>query len=479
MEPPPAFCTHLCRELYYNSIDEAVQTMKISAQVKPSRNSSAAVTRAVQPLLQLKHFTISGLFGASAIKDIAFPVLSEEPSTPSIVILHGRNGVGKTTILRMLEGLLRLDFNVFRQVPFETCSLSFDSDACIEVRSHKKGQALLHLEVVYRAMRVILHPQQPGPALETDSPKVDVFRQNYFKETANITFDFIDTERLHHPLSPETQFEGDATIAQIIGRQVRQVVLHRQDINPKARAPIDQAQSLAARVRRFIREAQVNYRAFFSTTEPDLFPRIIERLTASEQPVYATSQLRQRLEQIHLQEKRTQRFGLEPDRWDFDQLLAQLKALSQRPALQRQQALTVLGSYVEQLESRAAERALVADRLLIFERLMKEFFGDKSVFVDPEQGFVIQTGSGESLEERQLSSGEFHLLFLMVAALVTKRRGTVIAIDEPEMSMHLSWQRKLVPALVECASKAEPLFIFATHSPDLAASFPGAMKELT
>jgi predicted ATPase len=222
----------------------------------------------------------------------------------------------------------------------------------------------------------------------------------------------------------------------------------------------------------------VNYRPFFSTTEPDLFPRIIERLTSSEQPVYEIFQMRTRLKRIHLQDEQTERFGLEPDRWDFDQLMAQLKALSRRTPAQRQQALTVLGSYVEQLESRAAERALVADRLLIFERLMKEFFGDKSVLVDPQRGFVIQTSTGESLEEQQLSSGEFHLLFLMVAALVTKRRGTVIAIDEPEMSMHLSWQRKLVPALVECASRAEPLFIFATHSPDLAASFPNAMKEL-
>lgn len=66
----------------------------------------------------------------------------------------------------------------------------------------------------------------------------------------------------------------------------------------------------------------------------------------------------------------------------------------------------------------------------------------------------------------------------MVAALVTRRRGTVIAIDEPEMSMHIAWQRRLVPALVECASGAEPLFIFATHSPDVASSFPQALVEL-
>lgn len=159
-------------------------------------------------------------------------------------------------------------------------------------------------------------------------------------------------------------------------------------------------------------------------------------------------------------------------------MMAQLRALAQRSGEGQQQALTVLGSYVEQLESRAAERALVADRLVTFERLMKEFLGDKSIAIDPRVGIQIRAQSGEPLEERQLSSGELHLLFLMVSALVTRRRGTVIAIDEPEMSMHIAWQRRLIPALVECASKAEPLFILATHSPDLVASFPDAMIEL-
>ena len=138
----------------------------------------------------------------------------------------------------------------------------------------------------------------------------------------------------------------------------------------------------------------------------------------------------------------------------------------------------MLGSYVELLESRAAERALVADRLRTFERHMSEFFGDKTVSIDPREGICIRTESGDTLAEHQLSSGEFHFLFLMVAALVTRQRGTVIAIDEPEMSMHIAWQPKLIEALVDCASNAHPLFIFATHSPDLAASYPDAMIEL-
>lgn len=186
--------------------------------------------------------------------------------------------------------------------------------------------------------------------------------------------------------------------------------------------------------------------------------------------------LRDRFDAVYTRDKMNERFGLEPDRWDHDQMMAVLENLSKQK--ESQHALTVLGAYIEQLESRSSQRALVADRLRTFERLMTGFFGDKVVTMDPKRGLIIKSDSGDMLEEGQLSSGEFHLLLLMVAALVTKRRGTVIAIDEPEMSMHIAWQRKLIPALVECASKANPLFILATHSPDLAASYSQAMVEL-
>ena len=52
----------------------------------------------------------------------------------------------------------------------------------------------------------------------------------------------------------------------------------------------------------------------------------------------------------------------------------------------------------------------------------------------------------------------------------------MIAIDEPEMSMHISWQNKLVKALLKISSKANPQFIFATHSPDIAANYNNSFK---
>src|SRR5260370_11340597 len=106
--------------------------------------------------MQLKEFRISGLFD-ELHHTIQFPIPKEEDSTPSLVILHGRNGVGKTTILRMLDGLLRLDFDEFRQIPFETCSLDFDTGEKLEVKA-VRDKRLSAIQVQYVDKAALLHP---------------------------------------------------------------------------------------------------------------------------------------------------------------------------------------------------------------------------------------------------------------------------------------------------------------------------------
>ena len=59
------------------------------------------------PAMQLKTFKIEGLFDIRN-HSVTFPIQIEGNIRPAVVILHGLNGVGKTTMLRMLDGLLRL-----------------------------------------------------------------------------------------------------------------------------------------------------------------------------------------------------------------------------------------------------------------------------------------------------------------------------------------------------------------------------------
>jgi energy-coupling factor transporter ATP-binding protein EcfA2 len=418
--------------------------------------------------MQLSRFEVNGLFGCHK-HVITFAKPNLEAPSPSLIILHGRNGVGKTTILRMISGLLSLDFNIFRKVPFAHCELRFDTDDLIVVQA-EGAEPIQGLNVSFSDLSVQLHPGKPGAIGEDQVPQVEQFRERFFAATENLNFDFIDTARimgLLHPQDEMVEFVFSPEQMVTSSSEVR-IMRSLKGKNPKARLP-DKQIDLAAKVQKFIQEAQINYRRFFATDDPDLFPKIINRLTSDKPKRANGEELLNRLQKIRKEDADSIRFGLEPDHWDYDQLAVFLQEKRSEPGIDY--ALTVLSAYVEALESRAAERQLVARRLRTFESLIADFFEDKKVLINPKQGFEIVTSTDKRLREDQLSSGEYHLLYLMVCALVTQRRGTVIAIDEPEMSMHLSWQRKLIGALIECASNAEPQFIFATHSPDIAAEY--------
>lgn len=434
---------------------------------------SAGVRSTASGDMQLNRFEVRGLFDEWD-HAIAFPTPLEDSPGPSLVILHGPNGVGKTTILRMIDGLMRLDFNPFRRVPFKYCKLFFTTGQSIEVEP-KNNDELERLIVRFDGHEVELHPKTPGALSPEGRPAVEAFRQLFFQATDSLDFELIETTRILGTLNWMDDEDSDFLASLPSDERDYYLNRRRRIANPKARVS-ERTGDLASRVQRFVREAQVNYRQFFATTEPDLFPRILQRLTESQPGQVRAEDLLKRLRRIREQDQHARTLGLATEQWDYEQLARFLE--EQTDSADITHALTVLSAYVETLESGAAERELLARRLRTFERLMSGFLEDKEVAIRPRQGFAIITNRGEELNETQLSSGEYHLLYLMVSALVTQRRGTVIAIDEPEMSMHIKWQRRLISALMECASNAEPQFILATHSPDIAAEFPDEMVML-
>lgn len=66
---------------------------------------------------------------------------------------------------------------------------------------------------------------------------------------------------------------------------------------------------------------------------------------------------------------------------------------------------------------------------------------------------------------RQLSSGEKQLLIILIHCLVVGGVENIVFWDEPEISLHIDWQRVLIRKARELNPKGQ--FIIATHSPSL------------
>ena len=371
--------------------------------------------------MQLAEFEVLGLFGRYDHR-IKFPVSKAGESRPSLVILHGPNGVGKTTILKMIDGCMQLDFDVFRENPFKSASLKFNDGKSIQVTPTLKGKRKSSLEISFEKHAVSLHPTHSGAINDSDSAKVERFRDDFLKTRSSLTFEFVDAARIVRQRPPQ-----DVDVSEMRTWQEHMILRERQALSSKVILPQDRSLTLAEKVGRFINVAQVNHRRFFASSGTDLFAQILEKLTGKTDSKLEVQALLERLKHVEKQDRHFKEFGIEVDNWNLQSIQGQMKNVANSPA--KDQAVVALGAFVEMLESRTAERSLLANRLEIFTKVIGDFFHDKTVGVSPRSGLVIKTKPPEkrTLKEHQLSTGEYHLLYLMVAALVTQRRGSQLS----------------------------------------------------
>jgi energy-coupling factor transporter ATP-binding protein EcfA2 len=128
---------------------------------------------------------------------------------------------------------------------------------------------------------------------------------------------------------------------------------------------------------------------------------------------------------------------------------------------------SVLEPYLEGIEAKLNALADIEARTRVFVESVNSFLVFKRVHYSMRDGLRMLAKDGSGLPFRALSSGERHLLLLFCNTLVALDNPSVMLVDEPEISLNVKWQRRLVGALVECSKGSPVQFIMASHSMEL------------
>lgn len=76
-----------------------------------------------------------------------------------------------------------------------------------------------------------------------------------------------------------------------------------------------------------------------------------------------------------------------------------------------------------------------------------------------------------------LSSGEKQLFILLSEALLQREKPYLFIADEPELSLHIGWQKRLLGEILKMNPNAQ--IIVATHSPEIAGKFPNNVINMS
>ena len=102
---------------------------------------------------------------------------------------------------------------------------------------------------------------------------------------------------------------------------------------------------------------------------------------------------------------------------------------------------------------------------LLFE-IVNSMFAEtgKSVSISKDSELVFNQ-NGTVLKVDDLSSGERQLLLLLVSVFLQDNQPSILLADEPEVSLHISWQQVLIDNLRRLNPNCQ--LIIATHSPSI------------
>jgi hypothetical protein len=125
---------------------------------------------------------------------------------------------------------------------------------------------------------------------------------------------------------------------------------------------------------------------------------------------------------------------------------------------------SVLTPYLESVEKKLDAMEGLQRQINALVVLVNSFYTRKHLSYEIHEGFRIVTDDGKPIQPHMLSSGERHLLLLFCNTIQALDKPSIFMIDEPEISLNIKWQRRLLPALRECAGQNPVQYLFATHS---------------
>jgi predicted ATPase len=88
----------------------------------------------------------------------------------------------------------------------------------------------------------------------------------------------------------------------------------------------------------------------------------------------------------------------------------------------------------------------------------------RTLVLNEKNLLALKTNRGE-IQWYDFSKGEKTLICLLLVAHLNRSQSKIFLLDEPDLSLHITWQKQLLPSLLKLAPNAQ--FIVATHSPAL------------
>jgi energy-coupling factor transporter ATP-binding protein EcfA2 len=403
-----------------------------------------------------------------------------------VTIIHGPNGVGKTTVLKLINELFSWGFHFLRVAPFKKIAIEFVTSPrtlIVEKKSPKGPNAPVGLKYLLlntrtgekiseyepKAFRSAEYRQHfPLGAIEDHVRSLERIgpSQWHDRSTGNV----LDLEEVLFKYGDQLPFRipVDREIPKTIKAVVESTPTHfiqtqrlfaepPTDVRevrhgrPKPASSVEKySQDMAEKIQTTLRQSGV-----LATSLDRTFPHRL--LDAKPLTGVTENRIRKTYEVQEKYRRRLMAAGL----------IEAEEPVSLPPGKLKPNDIKVLWYYLKDVDHKFDVFEGLLKRVELFKDIINTRFLFKEFAVDKFNGFTFTSSRGQSVPLTALSSGEQHELVLAYELLFRVKETSLILIDEPELSLHVTWQHKFLEDIGRISELADLDFLVATHSPSI------------
>lgn len=401
---------------------------------------------------------------------------------PDVNFLIGVNGSGKTTIINLIAATLKADFSNISRIEFEKLTIHLKP----RIEGNKKLTAYIEVKKFSQNITLL--------------PSIKIFIKDY-KSQSPIEFEL--NELTEEYMMRDVKFFFSTGIQKKYGKNrisdvqtlLRELVSVSWLSIHRTTSQKFEEKSYESTIDVKIQELQIELVKYFSrlnrsyTIETEKFQKYIfeslidftkadafvfEKNIDTDKEKHSLSEI---FKHFHISEKATtNKLDLFFSRYEKTLFLLENKNTLDLEDLALIVGMRRIHSVVQKWNEVLVKQRNINKSKDVFLNVINGLLQRKSIEINERNELIVRTQSNKIFPLTSLSSGEKQLLIILGQGLLQDENVHTYIADEPELSLHVEWQEKLVDSLKKVNPNSQ--IIFATHSPDIVSRYQNSVIQV-
>lgn len=360
-----------------------------------------------------------------------------------MTILTGPNGYGKSTIIKCINALRNSEIEYFLELDFISLDILMEEESR-NLHIAKNKEVLFFNKMSIDKEQVFLQKKRVrfGSGFES-SVGLNASLNNDIEKTKQ---KYLNILKLMQETVGEVEYIEEQRLIRVDEHRMPRAFEEKRAADRRAVDVVDEIpKKLVVEMQRVANE--------YSRVANELDSTYPERLFAQKE-VMSENEFEKMLSLMQEKVEKLNKYGISN--------ISKLNQVGFQP--EHAKALKV---YFEDFERKYKEYELLMDKLDSFTDMVNRRFQFKQIVVSNEDGVSVIDENQKKLKLSKLSSGEKEILVLFYQLLFEVKDGVMLLVDEPEISLHIAWQRMFAEDLKKIVKQKKMTAIVATHSPQI------------